>query len=251
MKNLDAYRRQINELNELVTRLEQGELMIDELLQMEKITGELHAKSIILRYKAFEDQAHGTEEIMVVVTPEEEVKDEPAIEMPEPDETPDIDFSIFDTEEDLTVEAPVPHLFEEETAPEPWTEPTRAAEPAPVPEPEFAPAPEVKETPPPAVAGTSFWEQVKKADNSLSSRFAEAKLDTLIGAFGLNEKLRFINELFDGSSEMFSDAIKLLDAQSDMAAARQQIDDLARTHTWDPEEEVVVEFITYVNRRYA
>ena len=67
--------------------------------------------------------------------------------------------------------------------------------------------------------GTSFLDRFSMEDNSMSSNYQGAKIDTLIGAFGLNQKLLFINELFNGSSELFSDAIKILDAQSNFKEA--------------------------------
>ena len=62
---------------------------------------------------------------------------------------------------------------------------------------------------------------------------------------------RSINDLFDGSSEMFSEAIKMLDSQTALDVANEKAAQLAVQHSWDPEEEVVVEFMSFVNRRYA
>ena len=97
----------------------------------------------------------------------------------------------------------------------------------------------------------SFLDRLKIENNSIASRFSSSKLDTLIGAFGLNERLRYINNLFDGSSEIFSDAIKSLDSQSSLEEAKLKAAQLATEHDWDPEEEVVLEFMQYLNRRYA
>lgn len=110
----------------------------------------------------------------------------------------------------------------------------------------------VAETEPvPSVSGASFLDKFAQQDNSLAGRFSAGPLDSLIGAFGLNERLRFINDLFDGSSEKFSDAIKALDAQSGLDAAREKVAGYAEENDWDPEEEVVAEFMNYLNRRYA
>lgn len=258
MKNLQAYREQLKELNRMIDQLERGELSIQDLLEMEKLTGELHARSIILRYKAFEEQVHGAEDPVLESTPEDEVHDLPMPEAPEED-APAIDFSIFGDDDE---EEPQVALFTEEPAEEKLETPA-AVTPAPVPASEPTPEPISEPTPEPIkvavqekapaapVSGRSFWEQVKTEDDSLGSRFAGSKLDTLIGAFGLNEKLRYINELFDGSSELFSDAVKMLDAQADFLAATAKVNQLANEHGWDPEEESVAEFMMYVKRRYA
>lgn len=260
MKNLQAYREQLQELTKMIDRLERGELSIQDLVEMEKLTADLHAKSVILRYKAFEAKVQGEETPIIEAAPEEEVHGTHTPEAPV-EELPSLDFSMFDSTEEEEEDAmpafePVDEseIDEEEEAEEVITEePMLEATPAPAAAPEPTPAPE----PAPAkslateVRGTSFWEQVKTDDDSLGSRFAGSKLDTLIGAFGLNEKLRYINDLFDGSSESFSDAIKMLDAQANFDAATVKVNELARTHGWDPEEESVVEFMVYVKRRYA
>lgn len=269
MKNLSAYRDQIQELSAMIDKLENGELALDELMQMEKLTGELHAKSIILRYKAFENRVNGDKEFQLDETPEEEVRDIPVLEAPE-EEEPAIDFSIFDEEDEPE---PFTDVLPEPVKVAPKPEPVLELEPEPIVEsepkvePVTAKEPEVKmdeepisiEKPKPVQTiseqnsskGTSFWEQIKKEDDSIGSRFAGSKIETLIGAFGLNEKLRYINDLFDGSSDAFSDAIKALDTQANMDAARAKVDSLAKEYMWDPEEESVIEFTAYIKRRYA
>lgn len=243
MNNLNKLKSELNELKEFVAKLESGELSIHELIQMEEVVRRLHEKTIILKYKAFEQKTGKVE--TVDSTPEEAVRDEPLTEAPEED-IPSIEFSIFAEEETIIeteveepiVQTPVTEADEEKEIIEEIAE-SEIVQEAP-------------QTPQASHAGSkSFWEQISAQDDSLSSRFAGSKLDTLIGAFGLNEKLRYINDLFDGSSELFSDAIKLLDSQSDLDAAKVQVDKLANEHSWDPEEETVVEFMTYINRRYA
>ncbi|NRA11237.1 MAG: hypothetical protein HRT57_04700 [Crocinitomicaceae bacterium] len=194
----------------------------------------------------------------------------------QPQEEPTIDFSIFDDEPEEEASAP-----EEEPKSDPTPEPTpepvveKTPEPEPVlPEPIVEPEPEVanatdeesaddqlkpepvEEKTDPIANGTSsaaqsFLNKLKLEDNSVASRFTSSKLDSLIGAFGLNERLRYINDLFDGSSEMFSDAIKALDSRSSLEEANLKAASLASEHDWDPEEEIVIEFMSYLNRRYA
>lgn len=77
------------------------------------------------------------------------------------------------------------------------------------------------------------------------------KLETLIGSFGLNERLQYINELFDGSSEGFSEAIKAIDHSVDLHQAINKIAGFAAQHQWDLESETVEDFIVKVKRRYA
>ena len=88
-------------------------------------------------------------------------------------------------------------------------------------------------------------------NKSLNSLYGGSKLDTLIGAFGLNEKLRYINDLFDGSSEMFSEAIKSIDGKNNLDEAKVELKNLAEQHEWDAEEESVTEFMGFVARRHG
>ena len=260
MEKLEGYNSRIKRLSELVAQLESGELNLDELSEMEKITRELHERSIILRYNAFKDQVMPEEDEGVeveVIIEEIEPEEEPE---PEVEEEQAIDFSIFDDEEEHEEEpTPMPEIVIE-SEPEPEEEAIveeQKIEASPEPEPEVETVVESKkeEEEIPASEGTmtpqSFLDKLKIDTDSVASRFSMGKLDTLIGAFGLNERLRYINDLFDGSSEIFSDAIKALDSQSSLDEARMKAAELATEHEWDPEEEVVVEFMQYLNRRYA
>ena len=88
-------------------------------------------------------------------------------------------------------------------------------------------------------------------DNSIGSQIGGQKLETLSGAFGINQRLQYINELFDGSGEAFSDAIKALDTQKNLDAASDKVEELAFKNSWNPEEETVLEFLAIIKRRYA
>jgi len=76
-------------------------------------------------------------------------------------------------------------------------------------------------------------------------------LETLAGAFTLNEKLQFINELFDGSSDDFSASVKQLDQLANMDAARNMLTELSQTFNWDTESEIVEDFLYKICRRHA
>jgi hypothetical protein len=76
-------------------------------------------------------------------------------------------------------------------------------------------------------------------------------LETLAGAFTLNEKLQFINELFDGSSDDFSSSVKQLDQLANMDAARNMLTELSQTFNWDTESEIVEDFLYKICRRHA
>ncbi len=95
----------------------------------------------------------------------------------------------------------------------------------------------------------SAW--VLQIEQTIRSDRSVFPLETLIGSFSLNEKLQFINELFDGSSDAFSTATKKLDAFQNMAQAREQLSEYSSTYNWDLESEIVEDFIFKICRRYA
>ena len=88
-------------------------------------------------------------------------------------------------------------------------------------------------------------EQTIRADRSVFP------LETLIGSFSLNEKLQFINELFDGSSDAFSTATKKLDTCASMGEARNLMTEFSSNYEWDLDSEIVEDFIFKICRRYA
>lgn len=263
MDGLKNYREKIKSIEELVNKMESGELSINELVELESLTRDLHERSIILKYKAFESKSGDSaveepEPEMIEEVVEEESKEEESA-LFEADETPVMDFSMFDAppvaeeKEEPKVETPDPVV---EKKPEHSinisSEPVKEEPVETKPEPEVTPDPVVEE--PKAVVnekGTSFLDRLNIADNSISSQFAGRKIDTLSGAFGINERLLYINELFDGSGEAFSDAIKSLDSQPGLDEASTKIEELAFKNSWNPEEDVVLEFLAIIKRRYA
>jgi hypothetical protein len=273
MDGLKNYREKIKSIEALVAKMESGELSINELLELEKLTRDLHERSIILKYKAFENRNSEFPVEEEVLTEEEleaidEVEEEIDLfeEEAEEEEAPALDFSLFDApeEEEETkepiiefsepVEEQKPihqiHITETPIAEEPVIEKSepKVVEPTPAP----TPNPVVEE--PKAVIkenGSSFLDRLKIIDNSIGSQIAGRKIETLTGAFGINDRLLYINELFDGSGEAFSDAIKLLDSQPGLDAASMKIEELAFKNSWNPEEETVLEFLSIIKRRYA
>jgi hypothetical protein len=76
-------------------------------------------------------------------------------------------------------------------------------------------------------------------------------LESLVGAFGLNEKLSYIIELFEGSNDDFSSSIKLLDEQSNLSETLPILVEIAEIYNWDLKSEVTEKFILQICRRYS
>lgn len=96
-----------------------------------------------------------------------------------------------------------------------------------------------------------FINKFNLVESNVSTQFGIAKIDTLIGSFGLNERLQYINELFDGSSEDFSDAVKILDNQPSIEIAKTKVAEIALINQWEVDSETIIEFIQKVVRRYV
>lgn len=96
-----------------------------------------------------------------------------------------------------------------------------------------------------------FVTKYNLVDSNLATQFGVTKINSLVGSFGINERLQFINELFDGSSEDFSNAIKVLDTQSSSTNARTKLAEIAVSNNWESESDTVLEFMQKVIRRYA
>lgn len=82
------------------------------------------------------------------------------------------------------------------------------------------------------------------------SRLMSPKIQTLVGAFGLNEKLQCIRELYNGSSEEFNQAIEILDNQTSFQGAKNVLSHDAIANSWDLDSNLVNEFLQKVERRF-
>lgn len=198
---------------------------------------------------------------------------EPEAEMPAPEiiSTPSQEAqAIADEIEEspVTVSQQMP-IAEENSEPvnifTPYTEtpaPTPTAEPTPEPQAEM-PLPEelaimnepviIPEKPPVQQEDSDMFKRFSSnsgSDDSLGSRLMSSKLTTLVGAFGLNEKLQCIRELFKGSSEAFNNAVETLDQQENFAAAKRVLAQYAQQNSWNLESNLTAEFIQKVERRY-
>lgn len=250
MENMNSLSENLEAIKAMIDKLAKGELSIDELVRLEELTRKLYERSVILKYKAFEDRVNSKPEEKLEVVEEPEMAPEEIVEAPvaeieveepvaEPEEEATFDFSIFDEEEEFVPE----ELEKNEPEVEEHKSITVKEE---VKDDEVVTEIQMTDT-----KTMSFSERLNVEDNSLASKFAGGKLDSLVGAFGLNERLRFINNLFDGSSELFSDAVKVLDNQQGLDQAISKINEFAAQYDWDEEDDSVHEFMNYLNRRYA
>ena len=273
-------------MKELVSAIENGLKKISKgnitLIELEETVAssrELYERLLIVRYKVYENSILAVEESeeLEVVDKETEVKKEEEtipeenkeIELIFEEETNDIAedsiirFDLFATpeieseveEDDVLpeVEKEIEQSIEEEVLPEIEIKEEELVEENLDSEEEIEntandSAETSKEI---AEDASSLFPKLMKIEKSIAQNYQVMTLETLIGSFTLNERLQFINELFDGSSDLFSSAIKRLDALDNRDSARSVIAEYAAENNWDLDGEVVEDFMLKICSRYA
>lgn len=273
-------------MKELVSAIENGLKKISKgnitLIELEETLAssrELYERLLIVRYKVYENSILADEESeeLEVVDKETEVeKEDETI----PDENKDIEI-IFEEETndiaedsiirfDLFATPEIESVVEEdEVLPEIEKEIEQSIEEEVLPEIEIKEEELVEEnldseeeientandsaetSKEIAEDASSLFPKLMKIEKSIAQNYQVMTLETLIGSFTLNERLQFINELFDGSSDLFSSAIKRLDALDNRDSARSVIAEYAAENNWDLDGEVVEDFMLKICSRYA
>ena len=254
-----------------VEKLESGTLSPEDMELLLEDAKELYERLIILRYKIYETNVLGVKEPVISahlrqteietpidlfgsieehsITPEpafevtfaksddEDLDEEPIHEASIPAEDPIHEEEIEEEEQEVEdeiqtnedqiheeeIEEEIKQEVEDPEAPTAW-------------EPQFS-------------GDQPIW--MAEMEANIRDNKSVFPLESLIGAFTLNEKLQFINELFEGSSDDFSSHIKQLDQLASMDAARNMLAELALTFNWDTESEIVEDFIYKICRRHA
>jgi hypothetical protein len=92
-----------------------------------------------------------------------------------------------------------------------------------------------------------FEEKMKK---ELSDKLGEMPIDDIRKAMGLNEKIIFLNDLFDGNAHEFDTAVNTLNSVGSYEAAKNHLALLASRFDWASKEKQAKPFIRLVKRRY-
>ena len=274
-------------MKELVSAIENGLKKISKgnitLIELEETVAssrELYERLLIVRYKVYENSILADEESeeLEVVDNETEVKKE---EETIPDENKDIEIIFEEETNDIAEDSIIrfdlfatpeieSEVEEDEVLPEVENEIEQSIEKE-----DILPEIEIKEeelveenldseeeientandsteaSKEIAEDASSLFPKLLKIEKSIAQNYQVMTLETLIGSFTLNERLQFINELFDGSSDLFSSAIKRLDALDNIDSARSVIAEYAAENNWDLDGEVVEDFMLKICSRYA
>lgn len=270
MTNLSALKVTIEAIQAAYEKLENGKISSEELEILLEQSRELYDRAVILRYKSYEEKvfptyeahskqqteislekeaAHEFTEIEAAVVSVDRVEmpfevAEKVMENPIMEEIPSFDFSLFD---DSSEEAK--HEVLEEEAIEHISVTATSEEEFGLHEEKIV-MEQVTITPV-SEENQRFLARYSKTDINNMNQILMSKLDTLIGSFGLNERLQYINELFNGSSEHFSEAVKIIDNQSNIEEALLKTSVYANQFNWENDSETVEEFVIKIKRRYA
>lgn len=224
-------------IQEKISKLNAGNLSMEELDELKELTTELHERVIVLQYKAAEAQL--LKQAGDIIQHQE--KKEPVQEM---SISPiKIELGQVKTAEKPAMEIPAVKI-------EPVIE--KIPEPVVEKQPVQMEAPKI-ETPKveiPKVEAPQVTTAEPPAKVSLVERMQKTKISDLKTAIGLNQKFLFMNFLFEGENTSYNDAIEKLNAAPTVADARHLIRELAYVYNWNYEDENVVLFTEYVERRH-
>ena len=256
----------------LFNNMKIGKLSEEDMETLVSSTRELYERALILRYKAYENKIYGDNAVVendiiipepvkehLIVEPEipvmEAIIEPTTVEVKEP-ETPsfDMSFSLFDQLEepnDTKVEEETP--VSESAFQEPLPEEDSFVANESVESVEVVQSAVIEEVQPVVIethsAPKDLFDKMLDQNKSLGLMFT--KIDSLQGAFGLNEKLQIIRELFNGSSEAFTQAIQIFDMQPDFTHAKTILSNFTLEYSWELDTPIVIEFVQKIARRYA
>lgn len=272
----------IEEITALLAKIKSGEATLTELEAFAVAANQLNERAIILRYKAIEAKVYGRPVTAPVSETPAAVKEEivPIIEAqevhPEPEEEPSFDLFGMDSEEEeeeeslfskteivsgnddaVSIEEETPfELIEDKAEEEPADEEPIQAFVEPVKEKEAEKAPVIPE---PAFAAPientqglhPIYGKLNSNDGTLAARLMSVRLETLKGAFGFNERLQIIQELFNGSNDEFNSLIDQIETITSKDQARSLVSSYANKYHWDADSQLAIELVQKVERKYA
>lgn len=244
MATFESYKEIIAELQRLGAGIESGKLNEEDLRRFVDLSKQLYERSIILNYKAIEEKVYKEKRTAAIIkeetpveTPKVEIK--PRTETPKEEPSILFDFSTSEMEEEEEIEAirhtpeTIEVAMDEDVTPKTET---------------------IIEQQVTTISNDqvqSFYQRFTRVySDSLNDRLSNAKIDSLKSAFGLNDRMRIIAELFNGDNEAFAVMIADLDQLNSGDIARKKLSETAFLRQWDAEDKLVEEFVKTVNRKF-
>ncbi|MDR0801699.1 hypothetical protein [Fluviicola sp.] len=252
----------IEEIAALFGKIKSGKATLNELEAFTAATNQLNERAIVLRYKAYETKVYGNPASGQAISEISLEKEEPAVELKVEEVHPELQqdlsrndkeessfdlFGMAEEESELTFD-----LAEEVTEEEPNSdeeEEIKISDPLIVQE--VKPEPVTEKTVENPGNLHPVYGKLNSNDGTLAARLMTVHLDTLKGAFGFNERLQIIQELFNGSNDEFNQLIDQLEGIQSKDAARSLVSSYAMKYQWDVDSQLAIELIQKVERKYV
>jgi len=228
----------LKRIQSIFDKLDNQTLVRQELDELVHLTAELHEKAVILRYKAAEERVFGNGDVGYEEAGDKDIAEAERVQKLIKNKFPDlrkIDFSIFEREEPEDK-----NETEVKVEPESKVEPEVQEEAVAEPEVEKMEAKDSHDWP------KRFEKVLKDHESGLQTPLA-----AIAGSFGLNERILYINELFDGEAEKFSACVQKLDSISEWSNCVVALTNYANAENWEIDNDTTDEFILHVKRKYA
>jgi len=225
----------INQLQNLGEQLESGNISSDNLIHMTSLSHDLYERMVILRHKAHEEIVNAEDEHMVTKEPVEEL----------------IESDI--SEAATSVMEKYQEIVEDKQR---VSEPSIEDRPAiPIGSAEISPnqislidsIEEIKQN------EQSINDQFKndEHDISLAATLQQTPIDDMVGFIGINQKFRFISELFNDDQQAYDLAIDRLNTFNSYLEADEYLQNsLSEQYGWDLKDSLVKELADLTQRRY-
>lgn len=101
-----------------------------------------------------------------------------------------------------------------------------------------------------SVGDTSFFNNYQPLANNPAAMMIAPKIDNLTSAFGLGEKLMYIRELFNGSSDAFNQVITEVEKGQSFQEAKILLSVIASDNAWSLDNQTTLDFVNKVERRF-
>jgi len=89
-----------------------------------------------------------------------------------------------------------------------------------------------------------------QADKSIAAKLQKNPIKDLKAAIGINEKFKFINELFEGNLQKYNEGITKLNGFDNLAEAKKFLTLLKEEFSWGNNSEAYLELTELISRRY-
>lgn len=227
--NFQSLKELSNSLKIKIDKLSNGSINLEEIEVLTEEVRELYERVVIIRYKSYEENNKGSHQI------EEEHKAVQEVENKIPQKDADEELMMFDfSTEDNSIEE---NTIEPETIPNPilTNEDESSAQ---------------KQSIGAETNDNSLNDNFKKTDGSVAAKFTQSAINDLKEHIGINRKFLYVNELFNGDSTAYNEAINQLNSCGSSEAALNLLSSLRNTQNWDRENSTVAGFEELVERRY-